>query len=451
MSDLISNKYSRPFKRLLVGISVLIVIGVAVWRLWPCSPAGLPAIDLAHAEPAVRAAVEERINVVKKNPNSGVAWGELGIVLKNQTFVDEAQQCFARAEVLDPKDARWPHFQGVRLLQLDPPAALPKFQRAVELSKKETVGPRLRLAELLLQLGRFAEAKEQFRYLLNQYPKHPRASLGIARVELHAGELQNALDHSSAAVTHPLTRKSALMLSAEIHARQGNKSLAREEAAQSFNLPQEPNWPDHILKEGRKIGVGETFRWQQAQVVAGQNDPSATIALLEDLVADYPKSVSGIVLLGWTYMQHNKAKEAEECFKRALNVDPKNVNALVYLGMVRHAAQDRDGAMKRFREAIDVKPNSSIAYYNLAQCLKADGDLPGAIDALKKAVNCQPENAPAHAALGELLLADGQLDSAEFHLQEAVAVDSTQTAARKALVDLSIRRAKSAPLKNTNK
>src|SRR5262249_23031503 len=139
---------------------------------------------------------------VKRAPRSAEAWGRLGMVFSSHIFADEALVCFAEAERLQPKDPRWPYHQALIRLADDPPAAVPKLRQAVGLCREEVDGPRLRLAELYQALGRPDEAREQFEILVREDPRHARAHLGLARLDLQAGRLAPSREHAEHALSN---------------------------------------------------------------------------------------------------------------------------------------------------------------------------------------------------------------------------------------------------------
>ncbi len=161
-------------RRLALAALGLLVAALVVIRVywWP-TIIDPPVLDLDGIDPAVRRAIEERLDAVRKTPRSADAWGTLAIVLDNNQF-EQALKCFEQAERLDATDPRWPHLQGIAHLRSDPEAALPKFQRATLLGGAAQTASRLRLAELYLRLGRFDEAREEFEEMLKADENHPR-------------------------------------------------------------------------------------------------------------------------------------------------------------------------------------------------------------------------------------------------------------------------------------
>src|SRR5713101_5806924 len=147
-----------PWKwAVVITALALLVGGGVIMRFRPAGPAP-PAISPQGLEPAVWTALEDSRQEVSCSPNSSNAWGHLGKVLLAHKFAEEAGICFARAESLDPTEPRWPYFLGMILDLKDTSAAIAKFQRAVDLCNNQPDGPRLKLAEALLQQGQSPEA-----------------------------------------------------------------------------------------------------------------------------------------------------------------------------------------------------------------------------------------------------------------------------------------------------
>jgi len=100
----------------------------------------VPEIPLAGIDPIVANEISNTVVEVKASPDSGAAQGKLGMVLKAAGFQSDATNCFARAETLDPKNPRWPYFQGT----------VDSLKRALAISPDQTF-IRLRLAQLLME------------------------------------------------------------------------------------------------------------------------------------------------------------------------------------------------------------------------------------------------------------------------------------------------------------
>src|SRR5262245_57701831 len=219
MVDAKATVPSRRARAIVLGTLALAVgIGVILYfRPWASASIDPPAPDLSHMDPAVRKVIEDEQSRVRDAPQSGRAWGRLGMAFQSHMFHGEALSCFEQAVKQEPDNPRWPYFRGVIRMAHDPPTALADLRRAVELCHDATDGPRLRLAEVYLRLGQPDEAREQFQALVRKDPGHGRARLGLARLDFQTGQLATSREHLRHALGSPVCQKSALTLSAEIY------------------------------------------------------------------------------------------------------------------------------------------------------------------------------------------------------------------------------------------
>ena len=423
-------------RRLVLALAILALAasGLALvgYLAWPAVP-DPPAPDLAGIDPAIRSAVEQAQAEVRQSPRSADAWGKLGMVFTSHIFGDEAMACFAQAEQLDPDDPRWPYHQALIHLAYDPPAALPKLERAVDLCGAKTDGPRVRLAELQLSLGEWDAAREHFEILLQADARHPRALLGLARIDFQAGRLDASRGNLQTALSDARTRKAALILSAEIRQRMGDASGARQERATTLGLRDDPAWPDPYTAELAKLSVGESARLKVAAKLLDLNQHTEAIGLMQKIAQDYPRSANAWTQLGWAQLGRGQIAAAEQSLDTALALQPENARANRFKGICRQEQKDRPQAIVCFKKAIAAKPSYLEAHINLGLCLKEEGDPGAAIAAFQDALRCQPLSALSHAELGTLLLQQGRGDEAIFHLEQAVELRPDDTASRKLL------------------
>jgi tetratricopeptide (TPR) repeat protein len=388
-------------------------------RFQPGRPAP-PAISPQGLEPAVWTALEESRREVSRSPNSSNAWGHLGKMLLAHKFAEEAGICFARAEMLDPTEPRWPYFQGIILDLTDTSAAIAEFQRSVDLCDNQPDGPRLKLAEALLQQGQSPEAGRQYELLLRDNPSHPLAHLGLARLAFERNAWQEALSHVHQALTSPFTRKAAHALLAAIHERQGNRASAEKEASRVAELPADLIWPDPYSDELVQLRVDRMSRFQNAARLLEENQPAEAEAALLNLVREFPDMDMAWRTLGFAQLQTGNYAAAEQSLKAALKVNPDSVEALYYLGCVAAAQKKHELAKVFLLRAIELKPGYARAQYQLALSLKDQGDWKEAIEALRAALKSRPNLAEAHRDLGEILARTGQTKDARDHLRQAL-------------------------------
>jgi tetratricopeptide (TPR) repeat protein len=388
---------------------------------------------LGSHDPAVAAAVEEARTAVLQAPRSARAWARLGMVLAAHQFTAEANQCFAQAERLDPREPRWPYYQGVALSLGDPEAAIPKLQRAVALCENTPDAPRLRLAELLVTQGRYEEAEEQFRHLLQRDRTNGRAHLGLGRLAVVRGDLEQGLQAARLAAADPRVQKAAHLLLAETHQRRGDAGAAAEAYRRASGLPEDPAWPDPFVDEVARLRTGRQAGLDRADDRLRHGRVAEAVALLQQTVRDYPGSDWGWYLLGKALGRQQQWEGSEQALRRAAQLAPGAPEIQFHLGVALFHRKDFPAAAGCFRRATELKPDYALAYHNLGHCLDLQGDRAGAFEAFQSALRCQPDLAEAHAALGELLVNQGRYGEALRHAREAARLNPSDPKAKKLL------------------
>ncbi len=194
---------------LAVGILGLIIVGVVAGYAWfnrETIVVELPEIPLDGVSPSIVEAVTRELDAVADEPESGGAWGKLGMVLYAHELILESIDCFAVAQELDPEDYRWPYMRGMVLGERDLADGLPFIRQALDLDPAN-LSLQLRLAEFLLDLHELEESEQIFRRVLQTAREHPRAQLGLARLAAMRGDDEEAIRFASqAALGAPAVR-----------------------------------------------------------------------------------------------------------------------------------------------------------------------------------------------------------------------------------------------------
>jgi tetratricopeptide (TPR) repeat protein len=404
------------------------------WRSW--DTADPPGVDPTGADPQVLQAIEESRTAVRKSPHSATAWGRLGKVLLAHNYYPEARACFARAEQLDPREARWPYLRGLSLEEQDMEDRIACFQRAVELNG-ETPALRLQLAVLLLGRDQLDAAEEQFRQLLVREPENPRGALGLAQLAFQHGDLKTSRQLLTKLADSPFARKAAQALLAQVEQRCQDTTAAARASYRASVLPDDKRWPDPIKGEVDQLKTGKRERLRLAVQLYEQKRPEEAIVALLGLQREYPDWDQVWFQHGFVLYATGQLAAAEDALRRALQLAPDSVQAHFFLGLVRFQKGNYAAAADSFREATRLRPNYARAYFNLAQSLIRQGDKTGARDSLEKAVCARPNYAEAYACLGELLAEQGDREAAVQNLHLALEVNPDEAWAKKLLDKLS--------------
>jgi tetratricopeptide (TPR) repeat protein len=403
------------------------------WILWPRTlPPQPPVIDPTGVDPVVWRTLSAARTDVERAPQSVRAWGRLGMILLVHQFRPEAVVCLVRAEQLDPHDARWPYYQAMAVRHSDPESAIASLRRAVA-AGVEDEGPRLLLAELLLQCGQLDEAETQYRAVLSHEPDNSRVHLGLAQTAFERDDLADCLAHLRQAKDDPHTRKAAHIFLAEVRQRRGDRAAAEKALRDGHDLPDDKPWPDPLYDGVRELAVGYLEVITRAAALLKENQAEQAIPLLQRAAQDNPESNWACVLLGRAWLRLGNYSAAEEALHESVRRTPDSVEGNFYLGVVLSEQKDFTAAIPYFRKAAQLKPDHALAWYNLGFCCKQQGDRAGACEAFQKAIDCKPQFAEAKINLGELLAEEGRLDAAEEQLRQGVQLSPNDTRARQLL------------------
>jgi tetratricopeptide (TPR) repeat protein len=378
-----------------------------------------PELDLTDVDHAIVAAIREAETAVRAEPDSAAAWGKLGMVLLAHEFDEPAAECLARAATLDPKEPRWPYFQGLSHVRHNPAAAVPLVARAADLCGNDPLAPRLRLFELYFELDRVNEIEPELRKFLDERPENTRAHLVMARIELRRGKLDECLRELKLAESHRAAQKPAHELRAEVYNRQGRTQDAEAERRLAAGLPSS-RWPDPFHDEIGQLRTGLKVALTRADRLFVAGKPLESIAVIEQALVHYPQSDWAWIILARAQIRLRRLDQAEASLKRALAITPDSADALFRMGVVYSLTGRTKEAATWFGKVLDQKPDHPVAWYNLGHGALQLKKPAQAIEYFRKAISCQADYYDAHIALGDLLAKEGQPNEARKVFTQAL-------------------------------
>jgi len=135
--------------------------------------------------------------------------------------------------------------------------------------------------------------------------------------------------------------------------------------------------------------------------------------------------IPGIYLdRGAAYAALGRKKEAEQDFKKAMELDPGDIRAPMWLsGLLAADEARRDDAVTFAEQAVRTAPDSPAALLNLASVLGLKKEHERAIIEIKRALEIAPEFIDARAMLAAAYRAAGRTDEAEKEYRALVKAD----------------------------
>ena len=126
------------------------------------------------------------------------------------------------------------------------------------------------------------------------------------------------------------------------------------------------------------------------------------------------------VALAILLQKNEQLVEAQELYRRVLEMAPDHPDALHYAGVLAHQQGRSDEAVALIERSLALVPDQADWYSNLGIIFQSNGKLERAIDAYRRAIAIDPSHANAHSNLGVLLRATGKPSEAEAAYRTAI-------------------------------
>jgi tetratricopeptide (TPR) repeat protein len=428
-------------KKLLLGFLLLVAIAIGAYGWQRLRKPSLlvatpPEIPELVTDPEVRNALTEARGQVIAKPQSGEAWGELGVLFRAHKILPQANACFAEASRLEPRNPRWPYLIGADnlLLYTQKTEAVSYFRASYSIATRleEKSVARLQLAEALLDQNELDEATKLFAEELAIAPDNPRAHFGLGVVAITRNDLATAIAQLSIAAKSPHYRHKASTLLVSCHNRLGNSAEAERYAKESVLPPNDVPWLDPFDSGLSTQQFGQSSRQHKVMELGNQAGAEDALSLLEEIARKYPNDPTQIPRAVQLFKLGDYPSVEKAC-RETLARDPDNVTgrcllgtSLYYQAVVKWNEGNRDAAMKMFEAAltelnrsIELKPDFGFARLHVGYTLKYLGKLPEAAEAFRTAIQVIPHDPNTHLNLGIVLNEMGKTSEAIPHLEDA--------------------------------
>ncbi len=119
--------------------------------------------------------------------------------------------------------------------------------------------------------------------------------------------------------------------------------------------------------------------------------------------------------------------EAEELYRRAIELDPQLAIAYTNLGNIRFRRADERGAEELYRRALEIDDRQPEAHYNLGYVLLERGDARRSVPCFQRALDADPRFADAHFNLAMAFEQIGERAKARPHWKRYLEIEPTGT------------------------
>jgi superkiller protein 3 len=274
------------------------------------------------------------------------------------------------------------------------------------------------------RLGKRADAIALFRRVVSGQPKMADAHVNLAIALADTGDLEEALNETSTAISLSPKLVSAHLNRARVLADLHRPEEAEKEFAATHQL--DPNNPDCL------------YYWGLLEKDRGNLEKQTS--LFQQLVDLQPDNLTALLLLAQSLQRESKDAETIAVLRQILQLKPDSENALYMLSMELRRSNPEEA--KKLRQEFEAQKRKEADFAqvkslgNEAYVAANKQDWPEAIRILKKALeSCEDCEVAAalHKNLGLALCSNGNLDEGKQELQEALKLNPNDADIVKAL------------------
>ncbi|MCG8543850.1 MAG: tetratricopeptide repeat protein [Alphaproteobacteria bacterium] len=233
------------------------------------------------------------------------------------------------------------------------------------------------------QSGRFREAEQIYREVLEADPDEPDANYLLGMLVSQAGDKEAAIERITRSIRvrpgFPPVHNNLGTIYEEVG--QQDKAVAsyRRAIQLDSNMAEAHNNLGNALKAA--------------------NDFAAAVRSFRKAIDIRPDFVEAHYNLGVANAEQGQLNEAMAAYRKAIALRPEFAEPYNNLGQAQKMLGRLDEAIANFRRAIAIRPNDMEPHLNLGECYWRKGDLESAIEVLRQAVQLDRKSVPAIAGL----------------------------------------------------
>jgi tetratricopeptide (TPR) repeat protein len=296
-----------------------------------------------------------------------------------------------------------------------PATAQSDLDKAIQMEPKSPIGYSA-MAAFLRRQGKDEEARKYYEQALDRDPAHFEALTGVVSILMHQKQNARALERVQAQAARMADNDSLYTLLGGLQV--ANKDLAGAEMS--------------LRKAGQlnPANLDAITLLSKVEMARGEGDQA--VATAYKTIDNNPRNVTAYFFAGTLEELRGRRQEAEDVYRKALQVDPNYgpaANNLAYLML--ENGKNPEEALSLARLARQKMPNSPSAADTLAWAYYQKGLYDLAIHLLQEALQEAPENATYHYHMGMVYQRQKNMAAARKELQHTLQLDPNFTEANK--------------------
>jgi FimV-like protein len=202
-------------------------------------------------------------------------------------------------------------------------------------------------------------------------------------------------------------------------------------------------YPDRALPYLAETVRTRPENWKALQAMAriqlelGRGkDALASFQQVMERKSDYPPAFVGA---GEAYAKQDDNANAQQMFRRALELDPKCADAMNQMGLLSANTNDLPGARHWFQQAIEAQQDHPGAINNLGVLYAKMGQPNDAVAAFRYGIRLNPDDDELYLNLARIYVIMGEREKARAVLEELMERKPGNATAARALAELGVR------------
>lgn len=265
----------------------------------------------------------------------------------------------------------------------------------------------LKSAEANATAGKVDVAAKEFTEVLERNPSIAEAYLGLARIAIFLGQLDDARTHATAAVKMAPQNPMSWTLLGLVHEAKGDIAGAM------------PN-----LEKGAQLGQNVYLaQYNLGRILTSENKAGQGILFLLRATELEPKNADGWVALGLAQHQMKQFDKAIASLDRATKAAPKNPDPWATMADLQFQQKQFKTARTTLDAGLKAVGEHPALLEKAVACCMLMNDSQGAVDYIERELNVVPDYEQGWLNLAHLSLLTGNLDRSEEAAKELLKLD----------------------------
>lgn len=381
----------------------------------------IPLPDVEGMEPQVAQLIQQTHDAVVADRSSAQTWAQYAKVLDAHQLHDFAIEGYQNALMLDPENIQFKYLQTIALEFQGK-----NLQRVVDQFKEiaavmELYPPvHLRLGHALMKQGKNLQARDSYRYSVEQDESFAMGHRGLGQALLSMNDLAEAIQHLERATQlSPMDSVTYASLS-QAYTRTGQKKKAKDAAEKAKKLQPDHSIPDTLRYEVDALAIDSSscaFRADRFIQTGDYEQAAKEYTIIEKVFPNDPVVHTKLAKI-YRLMKNNE--RAYQHLQKIIDTQKNNTGA--YIQMAEFDMQDRkfDAAITHYQKALLIKPDQILWRSALATACARNQQHEQAITEFQKAQSLGSLSAQAFADWGTSYALNGDMENAIEQYNNAI-------------------------------